>query len=36
MVPGLFWKQTGWIGCVLLVLSVQAVTAAIAYILWQD
>ncbi len=36
VIPGLFWKQAGWMGCVALVLAVQAVTAMIAYTLWVD
>jgi YNFM family putative membrane transporter len=34
--PGLLWNRFGWIGCVGLILAVQAVTAVIAYTLWKD
>jgi MFS family permease len=36
IVPGLFWKHTGWPGCVALVLAVQTLTAIIAWTCWKD
>jgi predicted MFS family arabinose efflux permease len=36
VLPGIFWKQAGWTGCVALMVSMQVVTAAIAYKLWKD
>lgn len=36
VVPGLFWKETGWVGCVGLIVCLQAATAAIAHKLWRD
>jgi predicted MFS family arabinose efflux permease len=34
--PGLFWKQTGWSGCVAIIVCMQMLTALIAYYLWRD
>ena len=36
VLPGIFWKQAGWTGCVALIVAMQAVTAAVAYKLWKD
>jgi YNFM family putative membrane transporter len=35
-VPGLFWTRLGWPGCVAFVLTMQALTAGIAYFGWRD
>jgi MFS transporter, YNFM family, putative membrane transport protein len=34
--PGLFWKQTGWSGCVAIIVCMQMLTSLIAYYLWRD
>ncbi|MCE5334224.1 MAG: MFS transporter [Desulfobacteraceae bacterium] len=34
--PGFFWHKTGWLGCVVLVLVMQAVTSFIANKYWMD
>ena len=36
ILPGFFWKQTGWVGCVAIILCVQFATVLIANKLWQD
>lgn len=36
IIPGFFWKQAGWIGCVTIILCMQAIAAFIAYALWKD
>ena len=36
ILPGCVWTQTGWAGCVAIIIAVQAVTATIAYRLWKD
>jgi len=36
VLPGLFWKQTGWSGCVAIIVCMQMLTALIAYYLWRD
>ena len=36
ILPGLFWKQTGWPGCVALIVCIQILTSLIAYHLWRD
>lgn len=36
VLPGLIWHHAGWTGCVALMVCMQAITAAIAYKLWQD
>lgn len=36
VVPGFFWHRTGWIGCVVLIVCMQAVAAFIAHRLWGD
>ncbi len=35
ILPGCIWKQTGWLGCVALIILVQAITASIVYRLWK-
>jgi MFS transporter, YNFM family, putative membrane transport protein len=34
--PALFWTVGGWVACVLLVMSVQAVTVALAFAFWRE
>ncbi len=36
IIPGFFWQQTGWIGCVALILGMQTVVLLIAHCLWTD
>jgi predicted MFS family arabinose efflux permease len=36
IVPGFFWKQTGWPGCVAIIICIQMLTALIAYRFWKD
>lgn len=36
LVPGFFWSHGGWLGCVAIIICVQAITAFIAYRLWRD
>jgi MFS family permease len=36
ILPGFFWNQTGWIGCVALIVCMQGITALIAQKLWKD
>jgi MFS family permease len=36
ILPGFFWRHAGWAGCVMIILCVQAVTAAIGNSLWKD
>ena len=36
ILPGLFWKQAGWPGCVLVVLCIQGLTILITGKLWHD
>ncbi|MGC9963962.1 MAG: MFS transporter [Syntrophobacteraceae bacterium] len=36
ILPGFLWKQAGWLGCVGIIISMQLITAAIAYKFWQD
>jgi MFS family permease len=36
VLPGFFWKQTGWPGCVGIIVCVQVITALIANRLWKD
>jgi len=36
VLPGFFWKQTGWLGCVCIILCVQTVTAILAHRFWKD
>ena len=35
IMPGVLWKQTGWVGCVALILLMQCLTAMIARRLWK-
>jgi hypothetical protein len=34
--PGFFWKQTGWSGCVAIIICIQMMTALIAYKFWKN
>jgi predicted MFS family arabinose efflux permease len=34
--PGFFWQQTGWPGCVGIIVCVQVITATLANRLWRD
>jgi MFS family permease len=34
VLPGLFWKETGWIGCVGLMICMQSVTVLVVSRLW--
>lgn len=36
ILPGLFWNQAGWAGCVAIIICMQVVTVAIAGRLWKD
>ncbi len=36
VLPGFLWKQTGWFGCVAMIVSMQVITVLIANKLWQD
>ncbi|MGA3115823.1 MAG: MFS transporter [Syntrophobacteraceae bacterium] len=36
ILPGFFWKQAGWPGCVAIIISMQLITSLIANKLWQD
>ncbi len=36
VLPGLFWKQTGWSGSVAIIVCMQIITSLIAYYLWKD
>jgi predicted MFS family arabinose efflux permease len=36
ILPGFFWKQAGWVGCVAIICCMQALTALIARLLWKD
>lgn len=36
ILPGFLWKETGWTGCVAMIVMMQAITAGIAYRLWRD
>lgn len=36
ILPGLFWRQTGWLGCVVIIICIQLLTALVAYRLWED
>ncbi len=35
IMPGVLWKQAGWVGCVALILLMQCLTAMIARRLWK-
>ncbi len=34
--PRLFWKQTGWSGCVAIILCMQILTSVIVFYFWRD
>ena len=34
--PGFFWEQTGWSGCVAIIICIQMMTALIAYRFWKN
>jgi len=36
ILPGVLWKQTGWPGCVTIILCIQCLTILIAHRFWQD
>jgi len=36
ILPGFFWKYSGWLGCVAMIVAMQGVTALIAHQLWKD
>lgn len=36
ILPGLLWEQTGWPGCVGVILGMQVISVLIAQRLWQD
>ena len=36
ILPGFFWKQAGWPGCVAIILCIQGLTILIAGKFWQD
>ncbi len=36
ILPGLFWKQAGWLGCAALMIFMQALIALIAGRVWED
>ncbi len=36
VLPGVFWKQAGWPGCVFLVVFMQGIIALIANFVWRD
>ena len=36
IMPGLLWKQAGWIGCVAMIILMQCLTAMIARRLWKS
>lgn len=36
ILPGFFWSQAGWVGCVALILSMQAVILVLAARSWKD
>jgi predicted MFS family arabinose efflux permease len=36
ILPGLLWKQAGWLGCVVMLVVMQGITAAAAYKLWKE
>ncbi len=36
ILPGFLWKQSGWVGCVGIIICMQLITATIAYKLWHD
>lgn len=36
VLPGCIWKQTGWAGCVAIMICMQTITAVIAWRSWKD
>ncbi|MFZ2447077.1 MAG: MFS transporter [Syntrophobacteraceae bacterium] len=36
ILPGFFWQQTGWPGCVAIIIGMQLITALIAFRFWED
>lgn len=36
ILPGLLWRQTGWAGCVVILVAMQGITALVARRLWRD
>jgi MFS transporter, YNFM family, putative membrane transport protein len=36
ILPGFFWKQTGWSGCVAIIICIQMLAALIAYRFWKN
>jgi MFS transporter, YNFM family, putative membrane transport protein len=36
ILPGFFWRQTGWSGCVALIICIQMLAALIAYRFWKN
>ena len=36
IIPGFFWKEAGWTGCVALTVAMQAVVGLVAHKLWSD
>jgi predicted MFS family arabinose efflux permease len=36
VLPGFIWKEAGWIGCVAVIVCMQAVTALITHHFWTD
>jgi len=36
ILPGVLWKQTGWPGCVTIILCIQCLTILIAHRFWRD
>jgi predicted MFS family arabinose efflux permease len=36
VIPALAWSRAGWLGCVILIVSVQLVTLGIAWTTWSD
>jgi predicted MFS family arabinose efflux permease len=36
ILPGFLWQQAGWPGCVAIIIVMQFITAAIAFMLWKD
>ena len=36
ILPGFFWRYSGWLGCVALIVCMQGITALIAHQLWKD
>jgi predicted MFS family arabinose efflux permease len=36
ILPGFFWEQTGWSGCVAIIICIQMLAALIAYRFWKN